>query len=213
MQSKPAKPFTPTMLPAPCPLCGGEVWVRPREGKFQAQCQGAGCRFGFDADKRGKPRARCPACGEGRLKTTPKGRVCGDCGRWDNSPGSGGRGDQGLCPKCKTGRLSILKGEYGHFVGCSDLACGLTYTCDETGRPQGGHCRECKGPVRKTRAGSLVCVVCGTWQNPKPVPVDARVPKPPEAMCPACRQKLRTVWTRKNRWVYRCDGCRRWLEP
>ena len=206
-------PFTPILLPAPCPKCGGQVWLRQREGRFQARCQGQGCLFGFDADKRGKPAARCPACEGGRLKTTPKGRICADCGQWDNTPGGGGKG-QGLCPKCKAGRLSVRKGEYGYFAGCSDLVCGLTYTCDETGRPEGGHCRLCKGPVRKTRAGSLICVACGTWQNPKPVGVSpATVPKPPEALCPQCRQALRTVWTRKRRWVYRCDACARWLAP
>jgi ssDNA-binding Zn-finger/Zn-ribbon topoisomerase 1 len=213
MKRKPAAPFVPAVLPEPCPKCGGQVWLRQWEGKCRARCEGAGCLFGFDTDKRGKAAARCPACGTGRLKTTPKGRVCADCGQWDNTPGAPGDAAQGVCPKCKTGRLAVRKGEYGHFVGCSDLVCGLTYTCDEAGRPEGGHCRVCKGPVRKTRAGSLICVVCSTWQNPKPVALPAAaVPRPPEAVCPVCRQALRVVWTRKQRWVYRCDACAKWLE-
>ena len=205
---KTSHPFEPSLLPLPCPRCGCEVWLRSQDKRFQAQCVAPDCRFGFDADKRGRPSAPCPACGRGRLKTTPKGRVCADCGRWDNSPG--GRG-QGQCPKCKTGRLAIIKGEYGFFVGCSDLVCGLTYTCDETGRPEGGHCKFCKAPVRKTRAGALICVACGTWQNPKPVD-PAPAPRPPAAVCPVCREPLRVVWTRRRRWVYRCDSCGRWLE-
>jgi len=183
------------------------VWLRQREGRFSARCAGAGCRFGFDADRRGKPTGKCPACGTGRLKSTPKGRVCADCGAWDDTPRKG----LAACPKCGTGRLAVRKGEYGHFVACSDLVCGLTYTCDEAGQPQGGWCRICKGPVRKTRAGSRICVACGAWQEPKPVPA-APGPKPPAAVCPYCRAALRAVWTRKQRWVYRCDACLRWLE-
>ena len=203
-------PFEAMVLAQACPKCGGQVWLRQWEGKFVARCAGAACRFGFDADKRGRATGKCPACGTGRLKTTPKGRICADCGVWDNTPTA--RGAQALCPKCQTGRLAVRKGEYGYFVGCSDLVCGLTYTCDESGRPEGGHCKVCKGPVRKTRAGSLICVVCGTWQHPKPVPVPT-APRPPEAICPACRQPLRPVWTRRKRWLYRCDPCHRWLEP
>jgi len=206
-------PFVPIVLPFPCPRCGAAVMLRQWEKRFYAQCEAGGCRFGFDADKRGKATARCPSCEEGRLKTTPKGRICADCEKWDNSAAGGGRSDKGPCPRCKTGRLAVLKGEYGFFVGCSDLVCGLTYTCDAGGRPEGGHCKLCKVPVRKTRAGSLICVVCATWQNPKPVsPAEAGCPQPPPAVCPSCRQALRSVWTRKNRWVYRCDACLRWLE-
>ena len=200
-------PFEAKALGLACPKCGGEVWLRQWEGRFTARCAGPGCRFGFDADKRGKATGKCPSCGTGRLKTTPKGRVCADCGAWDDTPAGGLK----ACPKCAAGRLSVRKGEYGYFVACSDLVCGLTYTCDETGRPEGGHCRVCRGPVRKTRAGSLICVACGAWQQPKPVP-RAPDPKPPPAACPFCREPLRAVWTRRKRWVYRCDACLRWLE-
>jgi len=207
MKKSPA-PFAPITLPEPCPQCGAAVLLRTREGRFFTRCQGPDCLFGFDADKKGRAVAKCPSCALGRLRTTPRGRVCADCGKWDNS--EEGRPSQGPCPRCKTGRLRLLKGEYGHFVGCSDLVCGLTYTCDEAGRPEGGHCRFCKGPVRKTRAGGLLCVACEQWQRPRPVaPSTAR---PPAAPCPACGQALRAVWTRRQRWVHRCDPCGRWLE-
>ena len=205
--------LSPAVLPGPCPKCGGQVVLRPRDGRLQARCEGSGCLFAFDVDKRGRPAAPCPACGTGRLKTTPKGRVCADCGRWDNSPQLGGRAGKELCPRCKSGRLAIIKGEYGHFAGCSDLACGLTYTCDETGRPEGGHCRACRGPVRKTRSGSRICVVCETWQTPKPLDrSQANALRPPEAPCPACGATMRQVWTRRQRWLHRCDACLRWVD-
>ena len=203
-------PFQPTVLPHPCPKCGGQVLLRQWEGRIAAGCQGPGCRFGFDADKRGRALARCPSCGQGRLKTTPKGRVCADCGSWDHTPAGKGTA-RGICPRCGTGRLSVRKGEYGFFVGCSDLVCGLTYTCDEKGRPEGGHCKACQGPVRKTRAGSFICIVCETWQNPKPVRESRALPPPP-ASCPGCSAALRAVWTRKQTWIHRCDPCGRWVE-
>ena len=206
-------PFVPVLLPFPCPKCGAQVLLRQWDKRFYANCEGATCRFGFDADKRGQATASCPSCAQGRLKTTPKGRICADCERWDNSGETGGRGSRGACPRCGSGRLSLLKGEYGYFMGCSDRVCGLTYTCDASGRPEGGHCKYCKGAVRKTRAGSLICVVCEQWQQPKPVTAaQAGCPQPPAAGCPACRAVLRAVWTRRNRWVYRCEFCRRWLE-
>lgn len=198
---KSAPPLPPTALPQPCPKCGAQVLLRQWQGRIAARCQGPGCRYGFDADRRGRALARCPACGEGRLKTTPKGKVCADCGAWDDG--------MGPCPKCGTGKVSLRRGEYGHFAACSDPACGLTYTCDAEGRPEGGRCRACKGPVRRTRSGSLICLACATWQNPKPVPAPAG--RPPAAACP-CGAQLRAVWTRKARWVYRCDPCGRWLE-
>lgn len=209
----PAHPFTPTVLPDPCPKCGAQVLLRQWQGVFGAQCQGPACHFGFDADKRGRGTASCPACGEGWLKTTPKGRVCGRCGQWDNSPGSG-KPLHGLCPRCKTGHLALIKGEYGYFMGCSDLACELTYTCDETGRPEGGRCKTCRGPVRKTRTGGRICLACETWQTPKP-PGTAEVmaSRPPAAVCATCGQGLRVVLTRRRKWLHRCDACGVWVEP
>lgn len=199
-------PFAPLPLPEACPHCGAVVLLRAWEGRCFASCQGPDCRFGFDADRKGRPAHPCPSCPRGRLRTTPKGRVCADCGKWDNT--EEGRPSQGPCPRCRTGKLRVLKGEYGYFVGCSDPVCGLTYTCDETGRPEGGRCKFCQGPVRKTRAGGLLCVACERWQRPKPVPASA--PRPPAAPCPTCGQTLRPVWTRRQRWVHRCDPCGRW---
>lgn len=125
--------------------------------------------------------------------------------------------DLGLCPKCKTGQLAKKSGQYGPFVSCSDRACGLIYGCDELGQPSGGRCRKCQGPVKKTKAGGLICAVCETWQDAKgAAPAAAggedRPPKPADAACPGCRQSLRAVWTRRNKWAYRCDACDRWLD-
>ena len=210
----PAKPFPPTPLPEPCPKCAGVVLLQQWQGLFQARCQGPECRFGFDADKRGRGLGHCPACAGGLLKSTPKGRVCAHCGRWDNAVEPGGRPAHGHCPKCKTGHLSIIKGEYGYFVGCSDLVCGLTYTCDETGRPEGGRCKACRGPVRKTRSGARICVACETWQEPRRMgPAEARACRPELAPCGQCGQPLRLVLTRRNAWIGRCDACALWVQP
>lgn len=208
------KPFTPVALSEPCPKCGGAMLLRRWDGEHQVRCQAPGCRFGFDADPRGRPAAGCPACGEGWLKTTPKGRVCAHCGQWDNGPDPSGRSGYGPCPRCKTGQLNVIKGEYGFFMACSDLGCGLTYTCDSGGRSEGGRCKACRGPVRRTRSGARVCLACETWQEPKPMgAAEARAARPAEAPCAACGNTLRAVWTRRNRWVCRCDACAVWVEP
>ena len=240
---EPVPPSSPVLLADPCPKCGAPVALRHWEHRFYTKCQGDGCFFGYDADDQGRAVEPCPSCGQGRLKTTPKGKVCADCGVWQNGSGEAPRPGLGLCPKCKAGQLSVKKGQYGPFVSCSDRACGLIYNSDEAGVPEGGRCRQCQGPVKKTRAGSLLCAVCGTWQDAAAkapgaatgrapgvaagratggaarvadrgaAAGDARPAKPKDATCPVCRQALRTVWTKKNKWAYRCDRCDRWLDP
>ena len=195
-------PLEPSVL-LPCPKCGAPVLLRAWEKAFTARCSGPECRFGFDADRKGRPTAPCPSCEGGRLKTTPKGQVCADCGRWDDSKAGT------PCPKCQTGRVTVKKGEYGHFAACSDPVCGLTYTVNEAGKPEGGHCRFCKGPVKKARNGSGLCVVCEQWHEPK---VPSFAPRPPAAACANCGQPRRVVKTKKQTWIYRCDPCARWQE-
>ena len=124
-------------------------------------------------------------------------------------------GKTGLCPKCKAGQLSVRQGQYGTFVSCSDRSCGLIYNSDEAGKAEGGLCKKCQGPVKKTKSGSLICAVCETWQDSKgiaPAAGEARPAKPRDASCPLCRQPLRTVWTKRNKWAYRCDPCDKWLD-
>jgi ssDNA-binding Zn-finger/Zn-ribbon topoisomerase 1 len=205
----------------PCPKCGHPVVLRNWKGRFHTKCQNPGCFFGYDTDNRGNPSARCAACGTGRMNTNPKGRVCADCGAWESSspreapkaeaPPSEGLG---LCPKCKKGQLAVRSGAYGTFVSCSER-CGLTYSSDAEGVPEGGICKACKGPVKKTQSGSRVCTLCGVWQDDKKPAAGggaAQPAKPKDRACPRCSQTMKTVFTRNQKWVYRCDPCAAWFD-
>ena len=215
------------VLADPCPKCGFPVVLRFWQGRFFTKCKNTGCSFGFDADDRGNPAARCAACGTGRLRTLDRVRVCADCGAKE-APGAAGEAKGpdiglGICPKCRKGQLAVHSGAYGTFVSCSDR-CGLTYTSDAQGVPAGGTCKACKGPVRKTQNGSRVCAVCGAWQDEKKPAApakpsaakaqapEARPPKPKPAQCPRCARPLKEVFTRRQKWAYRCDSCETWFD-
>lgn len=208
------------VLEGPCPRCGSPVVLRNWKGRFHARCRNAGCAFGYDTDPRGNPSARCAACGTGRIQTTPAGRVCADCGaaagpaRERPATEAGQPSALGPCPKCGKGQLAVRSGAYGTFVSCSER-CGLTYSSDADGVPEGGTCKACKGPVKKTQSGSRVCALCGTWQDERK-PAGANPPeapgKPKAAKCPRCAQAMRTVFTKRQKWVYRCDPCGAWFD-
>jgi ssDNA-binding Zn-finger/Zn-ribbon topoisomerase 1 len=215
------------VMEEPCPRCGSAVVLRNWKGRFYTKCQNPGCLFGYDTDNRGNPEARCAACGTGRLHTTPKGRVCADCGAWEKpAPARTGpapvAAGLGPCPKCGKGQLAVRTGAYGTFVSCSER-CGLSYSSDAEGVPEGGTCRKCQGPVKKTQNGSRVCAVCGTWQDekkpaapaahaPAPGAPAGAPPKPKGAHCPRCSEPMRAVFTRRQKWAYRCDRCEAWYD-
>ncbi|BDU75800.1 topoisomerase DNA-binding C4 zinc finger domain-containing protein [Mesoterricola sediminis] len=227
------------VMEEPCPRCGSPVVLRYWKGQFFTKCKNAGCAFGYDADNRGNPQARCAACGTGRMQTTGRGRVCADCGAAEGArpaperPKAEAARPEGLgpCPKCGKGQLAVRAGAYGTFVSCSER-CGLTYSSDEAGVPEGGVCKACKGPVKKTQRGSRVCAVCGTWQDERPAAPRAlgeplppaprppaaspdgapRPPAPKPAKCPRCAQPLKAVFTRRQKWAYRCDPCQAWYD-
>jgi len=182
--------FEPKTMPTPCPKCGSTVVLKAWDGKFYTKCSGKDCYFGYEADRDGESISPCPHCEGGRLRSTPKGRVCADCGEWEKPKSAGsGKGPAARtkgaapktsptsspasssaaekCPKCKAGTLAVRKGQFGYFVSCSDRACGLIFGSDANGKAEGGACSACKGPVKKTKSGSRVCAVCGTWQDPK----------------------------------------------
>jgi len=211
-----------------CPKCGSGVVIRNWKGQFFAKCKNTRCTFEFDSDNRGKAAAQCPTCGTGRLRTTSTGRICADCGTVEARPTapraqvsapSEDASALGTCPKCKLGKLAVRSGAYGTFVSCSER-CGLTYSSDEQGVPEGGICKSCQGPVKKTQNGSKVCAVCGGWQNEKPA-APARPaatggatlpPKPKAAKCPRCGQLMGEVFTKRQKWAYRCDPCQSWFD-
>ena len=167
-----------------------------------------------------QPREPClPLC---RLRTAERGRVCADCGAAEAPQATGARlpaepapvPGLGLCPKCGKGQLAVRSGAYGTFVSCSER-CGLTYTSDAEGVSAGGVCKACQGPVKKTQSGSRVCAVCGAWQEqPRTAApgADARPPKPKAAPCPRCARPLKEVFTRLQKWAYRCDFCKAWYD-
>lgn len=70
----------------------------------------------------------------------------------------------GDCPKCES-TLLLKEYESRKYVKCS--SCDVAYGSDESGKPSAGYCKksDCDGPVTKTKKGSLVCVLCGTWQE------------------------------------------------
>lgn len=207
------------VLEAPCPKCGSPVVMRYWEGRHYAKCQNKACFFGYDTDDRGHPSAHCPACGTGRLRTTSRGRVCADCQAWESpkEKSSAAPTDAkglGPCPKCKQGHLAVRNGAYGTFVSCSER-CGLTYGSDAEGLPEGGTCRVCQGPVKKTQGGTRVCALCGAWQEdrkPSAPSAGGAPPKPKDATCPRCRRPMKTLFTRRKKWAYRCDPCEAWYD-
>jgi ssDNA-binding Zn-finger/Zn-ribbon topoisomerase 1 len=217
------------VLEDPCPRCGSPVVLRYWQGRFFTKCQNSGCAFGFDADNRGNPAARCGVCGTGRMRTQDRARVCADCGAEAGAPKPAASPQPepasasglGACPKCGKGQLAVHTGAYGTFVSCSER-CGLSYTSDAEGVPAGGTCKACRGPVKKTQNGSRVCAVCGTWQDEKKPAVatkpgtaeavGARPPKPKPAQCPRCSRPLKEVFTRRQKWAYRCDACDSWFD-
>lgn len=91
----------------------------------------------------------------------------------------------------------------------------MTYTSDAQGVPVAGTCRACQGPVKKTQNGSMVCAVCGAWQDEKkpatPIP-EAKPGKPEAAQCPRCARPLKEVFTKRQKWVYRCETCKAWYD-
>nr|WP_320130995.1 topoisomerase DNA-binding C4 zinc finger domain-containing protein [uncultured Holophaga sp.] len=200
-----------------CPKCGSDLVLRNAMGRFFAKCRRSSCSFTYDSDLRGNPTARCSTCGTGRLHTTGTARVCADCGATEGArPAPAKAEGLGPCPKCQKGTLAVRSGAFGTFVSCSER-CGLTYSSDAEGVPEGGYCSACKGPVKKTQKGSRLCVVCGKWQDERPArPAaaqdDNRPPKPKPAHCPRCNESLKTVFTRRQKWAYRCDPCDAWYD-
>jgi ssDNA-binding Zn-finger/Zn-ribbon topoisomerase 1 len=122
--NQPDEPTVPPILPEPCPKCGAPVGLHHWQGRFYTRCQGAGCRFGFDADALGRSIAPCPRCGKGRLKTTPRGQVCADCGSWNDAAGDRPpRPRPAFCPACR-GALRVVWTRRGKWA----------YRCDPCDR-------------------------------------------------------------------------------
>ena len=110
----------------------------------------------------------------------------------------------GPCPRCGAD-LHLRTWEGAHYVKCSasgrDPECKVAYGTDPEGRPL-ETCRLCRGPVRTTKAGGKVCVLCGRWVSDQ----DAGVPDP--GVCATCGQPMRLVpSTAKGKYFRRCVPC------
>lgn len=71
----------------------------------------------------------------------------------------------GRCPQC-TSPLLLKSWEGKFYTKCSaenDPNCKVSYSSDAQGKPKGGFCKKCKGPIRLTKAKSKVCLKCGSW--------------------------------------------------
>jgi DNA topoisomerase-3 len=109
----------------------------------------------------------------------------------------------GPCPRCGAD-LHLRDWEGRHYVKCSaggsDPECRVAYDTDPEGKPL-ELCRLCRGPVRTTKAGGKVCVLCGKW-------VADLDPDLPEAGVCACGQPMRLIpSTARGKYFRRCGAC------
>jgi DNA topoisomerase-3 len=110
----------------------------------------------------------------------------------------------GPCPRCGAD-LHLRDWEGRHYVKCSaagaDPECRLAYDTDAEGKPL-ELCRLCRGPVRTTKGGAKVCVLCGKWV----ADLDQDLPEP--GICATCGQPMRLIpSTARGKYFRRCAPC------
>jgi len=110
----------------------------------------------------------------------------------------------GPCPRCGAD-LHLRDWEGRHYVKCSaagaDPECRLAYDTDAEGKPL-ELCRLCRGPVRTTKGGAKVCVLCGKWV----ADLDQDLPEP--GVCATCGQPMRLIpSTARGKYFRRCAPC------
>jgi DNA topoisomerase-3 len=106
----------------------------------------------------------------------------------------------GPCPRCGAD-LHLRDWEGRHYVKCSGPECLLAYDTDPEGKPL-ELCRLCQGPVRTTRGGAKVCVLCGKWV----ADLDLALPEP--GVCAKCGQPMRLIpSTARGKYFRRCAPC------
>ena len=110
----------------------------------------------------------------------------------------------GPCPRCGAD-LRLRSWEGRHYVKCSaagsDPDCRVAYDSDAEGKPL-DTCRMCRGPVRTTKAGGKVCVLCGRWVSDQ----DGDLPEP--GVCATCGKPMRLVpSTARGKYFRRCVPC------
>ncbi|MDR3671400.1 MAG: DNA topoisomerase 3 [Holophaga sp.] len=106
----------------------------------------------------------------------------------------------GPCPRCGAD-LHLRDWEGRHYVKCSGPECLLAYDTDPEGKPL-ELCRLCQGPVRTTKGGAKVCVLCGKWV----ADLDPDLPEP--GLCAKCGQPMRLIpSTARGKYFRRCAPC------
>ncbi|WP_306600001.1 DNA topoisomerase 3 [Geothrix sp. 21YS21S-2] len=109
----------------------------------------------------------------------------------------------GACPRCGS-PLHLKEWEGRNYVKCAaskDPECRVAYETSADGKPA-QTCRLCQGPLRTTKAGSKVCVLCGSWAADQP----EGLPEP--GLCPGCGQPMRIIRsTTRGQYFRRCSPC------
>jgi DNA topoisomerase-3 len=109
----------------------------------------------------------------------------------------------GICPRCGSD-LHKRDWEGRHYVKCGaskDPDCTVAFDTDPEGQPL-EHCRLCQGPMRTTRSGAKVCVLCGKWA------ADLDADLPAAGLCPTCGQPMRLIpSTARGKYFRRCAPC------
>ncbi len=153
---------------------------RIRRGEASREAFMEGIR-GFVKDVVGQIKASAPAA----AARPPSGPVVGDC------------------PRCGS-PLHLREWEGRHYVKCAatrDPECRVAYETGADGKPA-DLCRLCQGPLRTTKAGSKVCVLCGAWASDQP----EGLPEP--GLCPGCGQPMRIIRsTTRGQFFRRCAPC------
>ena len=109
----------------------------------------------------------------------------------------------GACPRCGSD-LHLKDWEGRHYVRCGatrDADCQVSFDTDPEGRPL-ELCRLCQGPMRATRSGAKVCVLCGKWAS------DLAEQLPEAGLCPTCGKPMRLIpSTARGQYFRRCSPC------
>lgn len=151
-----------------CPKCKkGELIHKKFKTDHYVKCNAEGCGVSYGIDPAGKvigghcSKCECPV----RITKETGSKVCVVCGHWqeERQPPK----DAGKCPKCSKGTLMLKSYKGDHYIKCSLEGCDLSYGTDDKGKPLGGYCPTCKGPIRVTKSKSKVCSVCGQFMDKK----------------------------------------------
>jgi hypothetical protein len=87
-----------------------------------------------------------------------------------------------------------------------DPECRVSFETDAQGKAT-ETCRLCQGPLRSTKAGTKVCVLCGAWA------ADLGADLPEAGVCKTCGKPMRLIpSTKRGSYFRRCAPCGS-LEP